>query len=149
MAQKAEIYKTKLTTKSEAKLNWYLFDATGKTLGRFASEIAKVLRGKHKPSYTPYIDTGDGVIIVNADKIAVTGNKEASKIYRHYTGHMSGLRETPYRTVMARNPTRILESAILGMMPASRLGRQQGKKLRIFVGTEHGMEAQNPIKVNI
>lgn len=149
MAQKAKIYKTQFTKKSEVKLDWYLFDAEGKTLGRFASEIAKVLRGKHKPSYTPYIDTGSGVIVINAEKIAVTGAKEANKIYHKHTGYPGGLREKTLRTVRATEPTRILEEAILGMMPATRLGRQQGKKLRLFVGTEHGMEAQNPIKVNI
>lgn len=149
MEQKAKQYKTTFTTKKEAKLAWYIFDAEGKTLGRFASEIAKILRGKHKPSYTPYIDTGDGVIVINADKIAVTGSKEANKIYHKHTGHPGGLREKTLRTVRATEPKRILADAILGMMPATRLGRQQGKKLRLFVGQEHGMEAQNPIKVNI
>jgi large subunit ribosomal protein L13 len=149
MEQKAKQYKTTFTTKKEAQLAWYIFDAEGKTLGRFASEIAKILRGKHKPSYTPYIDTGDGVIVINADKIAVTGAKEANKIYHKHTGHPGGLREKTLRTVRATEPKRILADAILGMMPATRLGRQQGKKLRLFVGTEHGMEAQNPIKVNI
>jgi large subunit ribosomal protein L13 len=149
MAQNAEKNKTLMLRKQDVKQGWYLLDATGKTLGRLASEIAKILRGKHKPSYTPNIDTGDGVIVVNAEKVVVTGNKEASKIYRYYTGSMSGLREIPYRNMMARKPQYIIESAVQGMMPGTRLGRQQAKKLRVFAGAEHDLEAQNPIKVNI
>ena len=132
-----------------AERKWLLFDAKGKTLGRFASEIAKVLRGKHKPSYTPHVDCGDGVIIINADKIVVTGNKEGQKIYRYHTGAMSGLREVPYRTMMARKPEEILRRAIEGMMPNSRLGKQQVKKLRIFAGQEHDLQAQQPIEVTV
>src|SRR3989344_1644308 len=98
--------KTPLLTKKEAidSQKWYLFDATGKTLGRFAAEVAKILRGKHRPDYTPYVDCGDGVVIVNAEKISVTGMKRARKIYRKYTGFIGGLREIPYSTMIARNP---------------------------------------------
>ena len=141
--------KTLLLSKKDVKANWLILDATGKTLGRLATEIAKILRGKHKPSFTPSVDCGDGVIVVNAEKIVVTGAKEAQKIYRYYTGFMSGMREIPYRIMKARKPHYIIEHAVKGMMPSSRLGRQQLKKLRVFAGTEHGMTAQKPIQVNI
>jgi large subunit ribosomal protein L13 len=141
---------TKLLTQQEAldDRKWFLLDATGKTLGRFASEVARILRGKHKVTFTPHIDAGDGVVIINAEKIKVTGAKEAQKIYRYHTGAMSGLREVPYRVMMARKPDYILRNAIAGMMPQSRLARQQLKKLRIFAGAEHDMKAQNPIPLN-
>jgi large subunit ribosomal protein L13 len=132
-----------------AERKWLLFDANGKTLGRFASEVAKVLCGKHKPSYTPHVDCGDGVIIINATKIVVTGNKEGQKTYRYYTGSMGGLREVPYSTMMARKPEEILRKAIEGMMPNNRLGKQQVKKLRIFAGHKHDLQAQQPIKLMI
>lgn len=143
--------KTPILTKQEAlnSRKWYLFDATGKTLGRFAAEITKVLRGKHRPDFTPHVDCGDGVVIVNAEKIKVTGMKEARKIYRTYTGFIGGLKEVPYRIQMARKPEWILERAIKGMMPKTRLGGQQVKKLRIYKGAEHDMTAQNPIPVTI
>ncbi len=142
---------TILLTKQQAVTSrkWYLFDATGKTLGRFAAEVAKVLRGKHRPNYTPYVDCGDGVVIVNADKIQVTGMKRARKIYRRYTGFIGGLREVPYSTMMDRNPEYILTHAIKGMMPKTRLGGQQVKKLRVYKGQSHDMQAQNPIPVNL
>jgi large subunit ribosomal protein L13 len=111
--------------------------------------VAKILRGKHTPAYTPNIDNGHGVIVINAEKIVVTGNKEASKLYRYYTGYMSGLREIPYRTMQARKPQYIIESAVEGMMPKTRLGHQLSKKLRVFAGAEHNMQAQKPIVVNI
>jgi large subunit ribosomal protein L13 len=138
-------------TKKEAisSRKWYLFDATGKTLGRFAAEITKVLRGKHRPDFTPNVDCGDGVVIINAEKIVVTGMKEARKIYRSYTGFVGGLREVPYSTMMARKPEYILERAIKGMMPKTRLGGQQVRKLRIYKGAEHDMQAQNPAPVNL
>ena len=143
--------KTHTLTKKEAidTRRWYLLDASGKTLGRFAAEVAKILRGKHRPDFTPNVDCGDGVVIINAEKIAVTGMKKARKIYRSYTGFIGGLRETPFETMLARKPTYILERAIKGMMPKTRLGGQQVKKLRIYAGTEHQMTAQNPIPVNI
>lgn len=143
--------KTRLLTKEEAvkSKKWFLLDASGKTLGRFAAEVAKILRGKHRPDFTPHVDCGDGVVIVNADKIKVTGMKEARKIYREYTGYVGGLKETPYRTMMARKPTYILNHAIKGMMPKSRLGSQQIKKLRIYAGPDHEMKSQNPVPVNI
>lgn len=143
--------KTRLLTKQEAidSRKWHLLDATGKTLGRFAAEVTKILRGKHRPDFTPYVDCGDGVVIINAEKIVVTGMKEARKIYRSYTGFIGGMREVPYDTLMARKPTEILERAIKGMMPKTRLGGQQVRKLRIYAGPEHRMKAQNPTPANI
>ena len=140
-----------LLTKEQAlaERKWLLFDAKGKTLGRFATEIAKVLRGKHKPNFTPHVDCGDGVIIINAEKVVVTGNKEGQKIYRYHTGAMGGLREVPYRTMMARKPEEILRRAIEGMVPNSRLGKQQVKKLRIFAGEQHDLSAQQPTPVTV
>lgn len=143
-------YSTLLTKEQAlAERKWLLFDAKGKTLGRFATEIAKVLRGKHKPNFTPHVDCGDGVIIINAEKVVVTGNKEGQKIYRYHTGAMGGLREVPYRTMMARKPEEILRRAIEGMVPNSRLGKQQVKKLRIFAGEQHDLSAQKPTPVTV
>jgi large subunit ribosomal protein L13 len=139
------VFLTKKQTVESRK--WFLLDASGKTLGRFAAEVAKVLTGKHRADYTPYVDTGDGVVIINADKIQVTGMKHARKIYRSYTGFMGGLREVPYETMLARKPTYVLWHAINGMMPKSRLGRQQLKKLRIYAGSEHDVQAQKPTPV--
>jgi large subunit ribosomal protein L13 len=141
--------KTFIPNKNEIKLNWFILDAAGKTLGRLTCEISKILRGKHKPIYTTYLDCGDGVIVINANKVAVTGSKEAQKLYRYYTGHISGLREIPYRTMKARRPEYIIEHAVKGMMPKTRLGRQQLKKLRVFAGDQHNLAAQQPIQVNI
>lgn len=141
--------KTFIPNKNNTKLNWLILDASGKTLGRLTSEITKILRGKHKPTFTPHMDCGDGVIVVNAEKIVVTGSKEAQKIYRYYTGSMDGLREIPYRRMKARKPTYIIEHAVKGMMPKSRLGKQQIRKLRVFAGEQHDLAAQQPIKVNI
>ena len=142
---------TLLMTKEESRRmrNWLLLDASGKTLGRFAAEVAKILRGKHKPTFTPYVDTGDGVVIVNAKKIKVTGAKEAQKIYRYHTGAMSGLREVPYSVMKDRNPEYILLRAIKGMMPKTRLTEAQMKKLRIYAGEKHDMQSQAPVLVNI
>lgn len=146
--QKPLISPTTIGNKEEVKRTWFIFDATGKTLGRFASELTKVLRGKHKPTFMTSTDLGDGVIVINADKIQVTGKKEAQKIYRYYTGSIGGLREIPYRTMKARKPEYIIEHAVKGMMPKTRLARAQAKRLRIFRTAEHGMEAQNPVVVN-
>lgn len=141
--------KTILKNSEETTRSWFILDATGKTLGRFASEVTKILRGKHKPDFTPFADVGDGVIIINAEKIQVTGKKEAQKTYLYHTGAMSGMREVPYRTMLARHPEYILERAVQGMMPKTRLSNAQLKRLRICVGEEHNMEAQKPIQANI
>lgn len=140
---------TFMRKKEEKNSSWLVLDASGKTLGRFASEVTKILRGKHRPDYTPNIDCGDGVIIVNADKIRVTGAKEAQKIYRYYTGYMGGMREIPYRIMMGKKPQYILEHAISGMMPKTRLGKAQLKKLRIFKGPNHDLQNQQPTAINI
>ena len=128
---------------------WFVIDASGKTLGRLASEIANVLRGKHKPTYTPHVDSGDGVIVVNSEKVVVTGAKEAQKVYRSHTGYVSGLREIPYRRMMERKPEEILRHAVKGMVPRTRQGRAQMKRLRLFVGPEHDMIAQQPIQAEV
>jgi large subunit ribosomal protein L13 len=140
---------TFLKRKEDVSRTWFVLDATGKTLGRLSSEIAKILRGKHRPEFTPYVDCGDGVVVINADKIVVTGAKNVRKIYRYYTGSMSGLREVPYNTMIARHPAYPVEHAVRGMMPKSRLARAQMKRLRVFKGAEHGMNAQQPVVVNI
>jgi large subunit ribosomal protein L13 len=141
--------KTTLASPRNKRRNWFILDAAGKTLGRFASEIAKILRGKHKPTYTDFSDVGDGVIVINAEKIVITGAKSAQKVYRYNTGSPSGMREIPYETMLARKPEYIIEHAVQGMVPRSRLGRQQIKRLRVYAGSEHDLQAQQPITVNI
>lgn len=138
---------TTQVTKEEAGRKWFLFDAAGKTLGRFATEIAKVLQGKHRVDYTAHADTGDGVIIINCDKIVLTGAKRARKTYKYYTGHINGLREIPFETMHARHPTYAVDHAVRGMMPKSRLAKQQLRRLRVFAGAEHDLDAQQPIIV--
>ncbi len=128
----------------EIERRWHLIDAEGKTLGRLASEIARLLRGKNKPQYTPHVDVGDFVVVVNAEKIAVTGKKAEQKVYRRYTGYPGGLRELSYEDMAERKPTEILRKAVYGMMPKTRLGRQQLRKLKIYAGPEHPHAAQNP-----
>lgn len=141
--------KTTLIRQEDLKQRWLLLDAKGKTLGRFCAEVAKILRGKHKPTFTPNVDGGDGVIVINAEKIQVTGTKEAQKTYIYYTGHIGGQREVPYRQMMAKNPEYIITHAVKGMMPKSRLGDQQMSKLRVFKGEQHPYQAQQPITVEV
>jgi large subunit ribosomal protein L13 len=124
---------------------WYLVDADGKTVGRLASEIASILRGKHKPEFTPGVDTGDFVIVINAEKVVFTGNKLQKKIYYRHSLYPGGLKETSAATMLATKPERVLFSAIKGMLPHNTLGRQQLTKLRVYAGTEHQHAAQNPI----
>jgi large subunit ribosomal protein L13 len=123
---------------------WHLIDADGQTLGRLATEIARLLRGKNKPQYTPHIDTGDFVVVVNAEKVIVTGKKAEQKVYYRHTGYPGGLKQTSYEAMLERKPTEILRRAVRGMMPKTRLGRQQLKKLKLYAGPEHPHEAQNP-----
>ena len=123
---------------------WYVVDASGLTLGRLSSEIAKILRGKHKPIYTPFLDTGDYVIVINADKVAVTGKKLDQKLYRHHTGYIGGLKEVTLRNMMDKKPTEVITHAVKGMLPKNALGRKMMKKLRVYAGPEHGHEAQKP-----
>lgn len=147
--QKANLQKTFLKRKEDTKRSWWILDAKGKTLGRFCSEIAKILRGKHKTDYTPHVDGGDGVIVINADKIRLTGNKEAQKVYRHYTGYTGGMKVTDFETMKARRPDLIIRHAVNGMLPKTRIGRRMATRVRVFAGEKHGMDAQQPIKVNI
>ncbi|MDQ3840984.1 MAG: 50S ribosomal protein L13 [Actinomycetota bacterium] len=128
----------------EVERNWYLIDAEGQILGRLATEIARLLRGKNKTQYTPHVDTGDFVVVVNAEKVVVTGRKAEQKVYYRHTGYPGGLRETGYEVMLGRKPTEILRKAVRGMMPKTRLGRQQLRKLKIYPGPEHPHEAQNP-----
>ena len=123
---------------------WYVVDAEGKTLGRLATQIADTLRGKGKPEYTPHVDTGDFVVVVNAEKIAVTGNKLDNKIYYRLSGYPGGLKERPLREELARRPTEVLRKAVKGMLPRNRLARAQITKLKIYAGPDHPHEAQAP-----
>ena len=136
--------KSYMARPQEVERKWYVVDAEGKHLGRLASEVATLLRGKHKPQYTPHVDTGDFVVVVNSEKVAVTGRKAEQKVYRRHTGYPGGLRETPYEVMLERKPTEVLRKAVHGMMPKTRLGRQQLKKLKLFAGPDHRHEAQNP-----
>ena len=151
MTQQKKLNTTILLTKEEAEVGkkWFLLDASGKTLGRFSAEVAKILRGKHKPTFTSHVDAGDGVVIINAAKIKVTGAKAAQKIYRYHTGAMSGMREIPYEIMLARKPDYIIRRAVKGMMPKTRLAEAQMKKLRIFADTQHDLQAQLPIVAQI
>jgi large subunit ribosomal protein L13 len=128
----------------EVERKWYVVDAEGRTLGRLATEIATILRGKNKPQYTPHVDTGDFVVVVNAEKVIVTGRKAEQKVYRRHSGYPGGLKETSYERMMERRPTEILRRAVKGMMPKNRLARQQLRKLKIYAGPEHPHAAQNP-----
>ena len=123
---------------------WYVVDAEGKTLGRLASEVAKVLRGKNKAIYTPHIDTGDYIIVVNAEKIKVTGKKLDQKIYYHHSDYVGGMKETTLKEMLANKPERVIELAVKGMLPKGPLGRQMYKKLFVYAGPEHKHEAQKP-----
>ncbi len=136
--------KTFMASPSTIDRKWYVVDATGYTLGRLASEIAKVLRGKNKPIYTPHMDTGDYVIVVNADKVKVTGKKLDQKIYYHHSGYVGGLKETTLREKLAKKPEEVLELAVKGMLPKGPLGRDMYKKLFVYAGPEHKHAAQKP-----
>ncbi len=136
--------KSYMARPAQVERRWHIVDAEGRTLGRLASEIARVLRGKNKPQYTPHIDTGDFVVVVNAEKVVVTGRKAEQKVYRRHTGYPGGLRETSYEVMMERKPTEVLRKAVKGMMPRTRLGRKQFTKLKLYAGPEHPHEAQNP-----
>ncbi|MEE8281041.1 MAG: 50S ribosomal protein L13 [Gammaproteobacteria bacterium] len=128
----------------EVRRSWYVVDASGKTLGRLASELAKRLRGKHKPEYTPHVDTGDYIVVINADRIRVTGNKLQDKIYYHHTGYIGNLKSTKLGTLMATAPEQVLTKAVKGMLPKNSLGRSMLRKLRVFAGPEHSHTAQQP-----
>lgn len=134
---------------NEIERKWYIIDAEGKKLGRLASEVASILRGKRNPMFTPHVDTGDHVIVINAEKIVLTGKKLDQKLYRYHTGHPGGLKEVSYKNIMANNPEKALQLAVKGMLPKNSLGRQMIKKLKVYQGTEHNHEAQMPEKLEI
>ncbi len=123
---------------------WFVVDADGQTLGRLATRIAKVLRGKHKPTWTPNLDVGDHVIVINADKIVLTGAKSEQKLYHAHSGYPGGLRSVPFATMLERKPTEIVEKAVKGMLPKTKLGRAMGSKLKVYAGSEHPHAAQQP-----
>jgi len=134
---------------AEVSRDWFVVDATGKTLGRLATEIARRLRGKHKPEYTPHVDTGDYIVVVNAEKIRVTGNKLKDKMYHRYTGYIGNLKSMPLEKMLDETPERVLQFAVKGMLPRNPLGRKMFSKLRVFAGPEHPHEAQQPIPLDI
>lgn len=129
--------------------DWYVVDATGKTLGRLATELASRLRGKHKPEYTPHVDTGDYIIVLNAEKIAVTGKKRTDKIYYRHTGYIGGLKEATFEEMVKRHPEQIIEIAVKGMLPKGPLGRAMYRKLKVYAGNEHNHAAQQPQVLDI
>ncbi len=136
--------KTYMAKGETVEHRWYVVDATDMVLGRLSSQVAAILRGKHKPIYTPHVDTGDHVIIINADKIRLTGNKLQDKVYRYHTGYPGGLKEIPYGTLLEQKPCFAVYESIRRMMPKGPLGRQMLKKLRVYAGSEHKHEAQKP-----
>jgi len=136
--------KTYAVRASEIEREWFVVDAEGKTLGRLASEIAKILKGKHKPIYSPHLDVGDFVIVINAEKVRVTGRKLDQKFYYRHSGYPGGLKSISLRDQLARHPTRVLKAAVRGMLPKNRLGRRMIKKLKIYAGKEHPHQAQQP-----
>tara|TARA_B100000586_G_scaffold6333_1_gene4362 strand:- start:1466 stop:1900 length:435 start_codon:yes stop_codon:yes gene_type:complete len=133
----------------EVTRDWYVIDATGKTLGRLSTEIARRLRGKHKPEYTPHVDTGDYIVVINAENIRVTGNKMQDKMYHRYTGYIGNLKSISLAKLLKHAPERVLKSSVKGMLPRNSLGRKMFSKLRVFSGPEHDHEAQQPIPLDI
>lgn len=136
--------KSYMAKPNELEKKWYVVDAEGKALGRLASEVAKLLRGKNKPIFTPHVDTGDYVIVINCSKVILTGKKLDQKLYRHHSGYAGGLKEVPYRKFMKDNPEKAVYLAVRGMLPKNRLGRKTIKKLKLYAGSEHKQEAQKP-----
>ena len=131
------------------KRSWYLVDAENKTLGRLASEIARRLRGKHKAEYTPHVDTGDYIVVINAEKIKATGNKMEDKIYHHHSGYMGGIKSIPLGKLLVKKPESVLEIAVKGMLPKGPLGREMFRKLKVYAGSEHPHQAQAPVVLDI
>ena len=140
---------TKYAKPGEVARKWVLIDADGAVLGRLATQIATILRGKNKPQYTPHVDTGDFVIVINADKVQLTGNKAAQKSYWRYSGWLGGLKTESFEEAMAKHPERVIQHAVKGMLPKTTLGRQQFGKLKVYAGPEHPHEAQNPVKIEL
>ena len=136
--------KTFMANESNIERKWYVVDVEGKVLGRAASEVAKILRGKHKPEFTPHVDTGDYVIVLNADKVVLTGNKPENKIYRRHSGWVGGLKEIKARHYLEEKPEKVFELAVKRMLPKNKLGRKMFKKLNVYAGSEHNHQAQKP-----
>lgn len=134
---------------NEINRNWFVVDAEGKTLGRMATEIARRLRGKHKPEYTPHVDTGDYIVVINAEKVGVTGNKLNDKIYYKHTGYVGNMKATPLKDMLQKHPERVIEIAVKGMLPKNSLGRHMYKKLKVYTGSEHPHAAQEPKALEI
>ena len=143
------VYKTYTQKASSIEHQWHVVDATDKVLGRLASQIAQVLKGKHRPTYAPHMDMGDHVVVVNVEKIRVTGSKADKKVYHRHTGYPGGLRTTSFERMMEDHPDRILKKAVWGMLPNNRLGRQLLKKLRVYAGPEHRHVAQQPVALEL
>jgi large subunit ribosomal protein L13 len=143
--------KTFMAKAEEVKRNWYVVDADGKPLGRLASVVASVLRGKNKPTFTPHVDTGDYVIVINAEKVVLTGNKMENKIYRRHSGWPGGMKEMKYSQLMAKSPEKVIELAVKGMLPHNSLGRDMFRKLKVYKGAEHEHQAQKPevLEINV
>ncbi len=141
--------KTISANPATVKRDWYVIDAEGKTLGRMAAEIATRLRGKHKPEYTPHIDTGDYIVVVNAEKVRVTGNKAKDKIYHRHTGYVGGIKSISFEKLIQKAPERTIETAVKGMLPKGPLGRAMFKKLKVYAGTEHPHAAQQPQELTL
>ena len=136
--------KTFMANAQNVERNWYIVDADGMTLGRLASQVAAILRGKNKPTFTPHVDCGDHVVVINAAKVVLTGKKLDQKVYYHHSGFAGGLKETKYRKLMAEKPEFAVKHAVIGMLPKGPLGRQMARKLRVYAGAEHEHEAQQP-----
>lgn len=141
--------KTFVTTPKDVQQRWWVVDAEGQTLGRLASKIAPYLTGKNKPAYTPTMDTGDYVIVINCEKIAVTGNRMDDKFYHHHSGYPGGIKSISLRDQLKKHPNRVIESAVKGMLPSTALGRQMLKKLKVYAGSTHPHEAQKPEKLEL
>jgi len=141
--------KTISANSETVKRDWYIIDADGKTLGRMASEIAHRLRGKHKPEFTPHVDTGDYIVVVNAEKVRVTGNKASKKMYYHHTGYIGGIKSISFEKLIDKAPERTIESAVKGMLPKGPLGRAMFKKLKVYAGDTHPHAAQQPQELNV
>jgi large subunit ribosomal protein L13 len=142
------LMKTYFATKENIEHKWYVVDASGKVLGRLASQIAKYLRGKHKPEYTPHADAGDYVVVLNASQVKVTGNKEKEKVYYRHSGYPGGIKETTLEKLRAKNPNQVIEKAVKGMLPKNPLGRAMLRKLKVYAGSEHPHQAQDPKNMN-
>lgn len=144
-----KMFKTYFPKASEVKREWLLVDADGKTLGRLASRIAYLLRGKHKPYFSPHLDTGDFVVVINAEKVRLTGKKAEQKTYFKHSGYLGGWRLVPFKEMIQKHPERVIQHAVWGMLPKNRLGRKIFKKLKVYRGNEHPHQAQNPKKIEI